>query len=76
MRVEEPPLDSTATPVSTGVVVHRTWQKHLVTFLMVFGPDLIVMEADNDNGAKRSPVSQDPARPSVSDDCDVALPRA
>jgi Mn2+/Fe2+ NRAMP family transporter len=51
VRVEEPQLDLTATPVSTGVVVHRTWQKHLVTFLMVFGPGLIVMEADNDAGA-------------------------
>src|SRR3984957_9464157 len=51
MRVEEPQLDLTATPASTGVVVHRTWQKHLVTFLMVFGPGLIVMEADNDAGA-------------------------
>ena len=51
MRVEEPQLDSTATPASTGVVVHRAWQKHVVTFLMVFGPGLIVMEADNDAGA-------------------------
>jgi Mn2+/Fe2+ NRAMP family transporter len=32
-------------------VVHRAWQKHVVTFLMVFGPGLIVMEADNDAGA-------------------------
>jgi Mn2+/Fe2+ NRAMP family transporter len=51
VRVEEPQLDSTATPASTGVVVHRAWQKHVVTFLMVFGPGLIVMEADNDAGA-------------------------
>jgi Mn2+/Fe2+ NRAMP family transporter len=34
-----------------GVVVRRNWQKHLLTFLMVFGPGLIVMEADNDAGA-------------------------
>ena len=34
-----------------GVVVGHTWQKHLLTFLMVFGPGLIVMEADNDAGA-------------------------
>src|ERR1700692_1067011 len=51
MRVEEPQLDLTATPASTGVVVHSTWQKHVLTFLMVFGPGLIVMEADNDAGA-------------------------
>jgi Mn2+/Fe2+ NRAMP family transporter len=51
MRVEEPQLDLTTTPASTGVVVHRTWQKHVLTFLMVFGPGLIVMEADNDAGA-------------------------
>ena len=49
MRVEEPQLD--LTPASTGVVVHRAWQKHVLTFLMVFGPGLIVMEADNDAGA-------------------------
>jgi Mn2+/Fe2+ NRAMP family transporter len=51
VRVEEPQLDLTATPASTGVVVHRAWQKHALTFLMVFGPGLIVMEADNDAGA-------------------------
>jgi Mn2+/Fe2+ NRAMP family transporter len=51
VRVEEPQLDLTATPASTGVVVHRSWQKHVLTFLMVFGPGLIVMEADNDAGA-------------------------
>jgi Mn2+/Fe2+ NRAMP family transporter len=51
VRVEEPQLEVTTTPASTGVVVHRTWQKHVLTFLMVFGPGLIVMEADNDAGA-------------------------
>jgi Mn2+/Fe2+ NRAMP family transporter len=42
-----------AAPVlrANGVLVRRTWQKHLLTFLMVFGPGLIVMEADNDAGA-------------------------
>jgi Mn2+/Fe2+ NRAMP family transporter len=41
-----------ATPrKANGVVVRRNWQKHLLTFLMVFGPGLIVMEADNDAGA-------------------------
>ena len=51
MRVEEPQLDVTATQATHGVVVCSTWQKHVLTFLMVFGPGLIVMEADNDAGA-------------------------
>ena len=34
-----------------GIVVRRRWQRSLLTFLMVFGPGLIVMEADNDAGA-------------------------
>jgi Mn2+/Fe2+ NRAMP family transporter len=34
-----------------GIVVRRRWQQSLLTFLMVFGPGLIVMEADNDAGA-------------------------
>jgi hypothetical protein len=51
VRVEEVQLDVAATPASDGVVVRRTWQKHVLTFLMVFGPGLIVMEADNDAGA-------------------------
>jgi Mn2+/Fe2+ NRAMP family transporter len=46
----EPQLDA-ATMLSEGIVVRRFWQKHLLTFLMVFGPGLIVMEADNDAGA-------------------------
>ena len=49
MRVAEPKLDTVTTP--KGVMVRHTWQKHLLTFLMVFGPGLIVMEADNDAGA-------------------------
>jgi Mn2+/Fe2+ NRAMP family transporter len=51
VRVEEPQLDVTATQATHGVVVCSTWQKHVLTFLMVFGPGLIVMEADNDAGA-------------------------
>ncbi|HTF70027.1 MAG TPA: Nramp family divalent metal transporter [Edaphobacter sp.] len=51
MRVEEPQLDVPATQDTHGVVVRSTWQKHVLTFLMVFGPGLIVMEADNDAGA-------------------------
>jgi Mn2+/Fe2+ NRAMP family transporter len=38
-------------PVVRGRVVRRKWAYHLLTFLMVFGPGLIVMEADNDAGA-------------------------
>src|ERR1700728_1401556 len=51
VRVEQPQLDVTATQATHGVVVRSTWQKHVLTFLMVFGPGLIVMEADNDAGA-------------------------
>jgi Mn2+/Fe2+ NRAMP family transporter len=50
VRVTETQIDATAMP-ATGIAVRRTWQKHLLTFLMVFGPGLIVMEADNDAGA-------------------------
>jgi Mn2+/Fe2+ NRAMP family transporter len=34
-----------------GRVVKSRWARNLLTFLMVFGPGLIVMEADNDAGA-------------------------
>ena len=50
MRVAEPQLDAAIAP-DQGVLVRRFWQKHLLTFLMIFGPGLIVMEADNDAGA-------------------------
>src|SRR5579859_873980 len=33
------------------ITVHSRWQRDLLTFLMVVGPGLIVMEADNDAGA-------------------------
>src|SRR5258708_11237658 len=49
MRVMEQE-DAVTTPAA-GVIVRSTWQKHVLTFLMVFGPGLIVMEADNDAGA-------------------------
>jgi Mn2+/Fe2+ NRAMP family transporter len=51
VRVEEPQLDVTAGQATHGVVVRSTWQKHVLIFLMVFGPGLIVIEADNDAGA-------------------------
>ncbi len=50
MRLANPQLQVVEMPVA-GVLVRRPWQKHLLTFLMVFGPGLIVMEADNDAGA-------------------------
>jgi len=34
-----------------GRVVRSKWARNVLTFLMVFGPGLIVMEADNDAGA-------------------------
>ena len=34
-----------------GIVVQNRWAHNVLTFLMVFGPGLIVMEADNDAGA-------------------------
>ena len=41
---------SAATP-SRGIIVRNPWLRNLLSFLMVFGPGLIVMEADNDAGA-------------------------
>jgi Mn2+/Fe2+ NRAMP family transporter len=38
-------------PTVRGLVVRSKWMHRLLTFLMVFGPGLIVMEADNDAGA-------------------------
>jgi len=43
-------IDTTLPPVR-GRVVKSKWARNLLTFLMVFGPGLIVMEADNDAGA-------------------------
>jgi len=40
-----------AMPQPKGIVVRHNWQRRVLTFLMVFGPGLIVMEADNDAGA-------------------------
>jgi Mn2+/Fe2+ NRAMP family transporter len=52
VRIEEPQFEPATVPVEgvpvAGVQVRRSWQKHLLTLLMVFGPGLIVMEADND----------------------------
>jgi len=38
-------------PTVRGLVVRSKWMHRLLTFLMVFGPGLIVMVADNDAGA-------------------------
>jgi len=43
-------LETTRPPIR-GRVVRSRWLYSLLTFLMVFGPGLIVMEADNDAGA-------------------------
>jgi Mn2+/Fe2+ NRAMP family transporter len=53
VRLAEPELELQPTAASAphGVTVRRSWQKHVLSFLMVFGPGLIVMEADNDAGA-------------------------
>jgi len=50
MRLMEPEVK--IAPTSTkGVVVRSVWQRRVLTLFMVFGPGLIVMEADNDAGA-------------------------
>src|SRR3984893_14432234 len=46
----EPEVEIARSPAK-GVVVRSAWQRRILTFLMVFGPGLIVMEADNDAGA-------------------------
>src|SRR6202048_4580424 len=38
-------------PSVRGRIVRSRWLYHFMTFLTVFGPGLIVMEADNDAGA-------------------------
>jgi Mn2+/Fe2+ NRAMP family transporter len=43
--MEKPPVER------PHIVVKQRWQQQLLTFLMVVGPGLIVMEADNDAGA-------------------------
>ncbi len=44
-----PPLGPGAPP--PGIAVRKPWQRSLLTFLLVAGPGLIVMAADNDAGA-------------------------
>ena len=47
---EDVSADQLRTP-PRGYKVRSPWMRNLLTFLMVFGPGLIVMEADNDAGA-------------------------
>jgi Mn2+/Fe2+ NRAMP family transporter len=49
LAMERTETGAQATP--RGWVVRSKWMHHLLTFLVVFGPGLIVMEADNDAGA-------------------------
>lgn len=44
-------LDAGTSAMPKGITVRTAWQRNLLTFLMVSGPGLIVMEADNDAGA-------------------------
>src|ERR1700723_3205824 len=46
-----PPLHVMQPAATAGLLGRKRWQRGLLTFLMVFGPGLIVMEADNDAGA-------------------------
>ncbi|MGH9435087.1 MAG: Nramp family divalent metal transporter [Terriglobia bacterium] len=46
-----PPVKAIPEIAARGRVVHGTWRRNVLTFLMVAGPGLIVMEADNDAGA-------------------------
>ena len=50
MPTAAPATEVVAAPVR-GRVVKSKWTRDLLTFLMVFGPGLIVMVADNDAGA-------------------------
>jgi Mn2+/Fe2+ NRAMP family transporter len=46
----QPQFDLTPVP-ARKMLVRRKWQRTLLSFLVAFGPGLIVMEADNDAGA-------------------------
>src|SRR6516164_8602324 len=52
MTMNHPTRHEVATLVAAKPIrVSNRWAAHALTFLMVFGPGLIVMEADNDAGA-------------------------
>lgn len=50
MRIAEPELEAEAMRAAS-VQVRPSWQKHRLTFLMVFGPGPIVVESDKDGEA-------------------------
>ncbi len=50
-RMTLPTLERASVAPTRGRVVQSAWGRNVLTFLMVFGPGLIVMEADNDAGA-------------------------
>ena len=50
LTMPAPDVEAEVMPVR-GRVVKSKWSRDLLTFLMVFGPGLIVMVADNDAGA-------------------------
>jgi hypothetical protein len=51
-------FEAVATPAEgvrvAGATVRRSWQKQVLTLLMVFGPGPMVMEPENDPGAVSS----------------------
>jgi Mn2+/Fe2+ NRAMP family transporter len=51
VRVKAEVQEITPQPIEGQMIVRHTWQRNLLTFFMVAGPGLIVMEADNDAGA-------------------------
>jgi hypothetical protein len=71
VRLIEKEVETVATPAA-GFVVRSVWQRRILTFLMVFGPGLIVMEADNDAGA----VPVHPSRVFGRDDPHARISRA
>ena len=53
MNTLETPTTQPPPPLSApkGIAVRKPWQRSVLTFLLVVGPGLIVMAADNDAGA-------------------------
>lgn len=50
-RTLPPTLERASVAPARGRAVRSAWGRNTLTFFMVFGPGLIVMEADNDAGA-------------------------
>ena len=51
LRTNRPVQDTQTAQAPNAIRVSNRWLARALTFLMVFGPGLIVMEADNDAGA-------------------------